>query len=293
MIPNRHYFQISFPSSPAPISDVWRTLVSCLRGWNCLPQWFYVSQIAGHPEIFHSEERLKLTPEEIASLAGERGLKGFSVNTGYGTRSIAFQLSNMKELGNQSIFDCRISEKAPAPDDWTKLIEAIMIQWPCIGGWQWDHLYRVWQWACTVDGYERNFGVIPPETRIYPQKDVAGMSPDREMVDISKNPGRIRDLIPGIYFVPTAEMWLGPHFWQYAKCTKEEVLAADFFLEKRDTPHFLYLKSWPQPFTRPDGEQGRQQQRLWKLLFHEDCEWPPGSGTIRDEPMYGPPELMP
>lgn len=35
------------------------------------------------------------------------------------------------------------------------------------------------------------------------------------------------------------------------------------------------------------------QQRLWKLFFHEDCEWPPGSGTICDEPMYGPPELMP
>lgn len=100
-------------------------------------------------------------------------------------------------------------------------------------------------------------------------------------------------LIPTVYFYPTAEMWLGPHFWQYAKCTKEEALAADFFIEKRDTPNFLYLKSWPEPFTRPDGEQGRQQQRLWKLFFNEDCEWPPGNGGICDEPMYGPPELMP
>jgi hypothetical protein len=94
-------------------------------------------------------------------------------------------------------------------------------------------------------------------------------------------------------FYPTAEMWLGPHFWQYAKCTKEEALAAGFWLETRETPHFTYFKCWPTHFTRPDGDQGRMQQRLWKLFFHEDCEWPPGSGTICDEPMYGPPELMP
>jgi hypothetical protein len=113
------------------------------------------------------------------------------------------------------------------------------------------------------------------------------------LIDISLNPGRGKSLYPYSTFYPTAEMWLGPHFWQYAKCTKEEVLLADFFIEKRDAPHFLYLKSWPEPFTRPDGEQGRQQQRLWKLFFHEDCEWPPGSGIICDEPMYGPSELMP
>ena len=107
------------------------------------------------------------------------------------------------------------------------------------------------------------------------------------------NPGRSKALSSVVNFYPTAEMWLGPHFWQYAKCTKEEALAADFFIEKRDTPHYLYLKCWPEPFTRPDGEQGRMQQRLWKLFFHEDCEWPPGSGTICNEPMYGPPELMP
>ena len=63
--------------------------------------------------------------------------------------------------------------------------------------------------------------------------------------------------------------------------------------EVRDTPHYLYLKSWPHPFTRPDGEQGRVQQKLWRLLFHEDCEWPPGSGGISDTPVGGPPELMP
>ena len=76
------------------------------------------------------------------------------------------------------------------------------------------------------------------------------------------------------------------------RAKKEDVIASDFFLEVLDTPHFLYLKSWSHPFTRPDGEQGRVQQKLWRLLFHEDCEWPPGSGGISDVPVGGPPELM-
>jgi hypothetical protein len=88
-------------------------------------------------------------------------------------------------------------------------------------------------------------------------------------------------------------MWLGPFFWQYAACTKDDVLAADWFLEKRDTPHYLYIKSWQHPFTRPDGEQGRAQAKLWKLLFNEECEWPPGSGSISDDPIGGPPEPWP
>ena len=78
-------------------------------------------------------------------------------------------------------------------------------------------------------------------------------------------------------------MWLGPDFWEGAACTRAEVFKADFFLEVREELGFLYLKSWPHAFNRPDGEQGRVQQKLWRLLFKEDCEWPPGSGGIRDE----------
>ena len=134
---------------------------------------------------------------------------------------------------------------------------------------------------------------MPQQIRTYTEKSVCALSSDREMVDISLNPGRMTELLVGVHFYPTAEMWLGPHFWQYAKCTKEEALAAGFWLETRDTPHYTYFKCWPEPLIRPDGEQGRMQQQLWKLFFHEDCEWPPGSGTISDEPVYGPPELMP
>ncbi len=132
---------------------------------------------------------------------------------------------------------------------------------------------------------------MPPGFKTRHEPDKYGIGPGQNLFEKTSNPGRSKTVDHRCIFYPTAEMWLGPHFWQYAKCTKEEALAADFFIEKQDTPHFLYLKCWPEPFTRPDGEQGRMQQRLWKLFFHEDCEWPPGSGTICDEPMYGPPEL--
>ena len=97
----------------------------------------------------------------------------------------------------------------------------------------------------------------------------------------------------GVMTRANSELWLGSRFWDFAPCTKEEALAAEFFIEKRDTPHHLYLKSWPHPFTRPDGEQGRVQQKLWRLLYKQDCEWPPGSGGISEVPVGGPPELMP
>ena len=169
-----------------------------------------------------------------------------------------------------------------------------MVNNEAVGAWQWHVRYEAWQGASELHSFYENFyGAVPADARRSVLKSIDGIGPDRVFIDIKTNPGRTKELIPNIDFHPTAEMWLGPHFWKYAKCTKEEALAADFFIEMRDTPHYLYLKCWPQPFTRPDGKQGRIQQLLWKLFFHEDCEWPPGSGTICDEPMYGPPELMP
>ena len=44
-------------------------------------------------------------------------------------------------------------------------------------------------------------------------------------------------------------MWLDLHFWQYAKCTKEDALVADFLVENRGTPQYLYLKCRPSAFT--------------------------------------------
>jgi hypothetical protein len=288
------HFAVAFPTIPEPVSGVWHLLSDYLEKQQSLPGLFEVSQGVGHIEEFHSTTRLKMTPEEVGRLIVDRRLTGFFVHTSYSKPSVGYHLRFDQKDVSQSVLSCRVDQAAKAPNEWSGLVEGLMARWSSIGSWQWTPLYRVWQWLRVKDMFrETKFGPFPPGYRVRTEKSADGLGPDREFFDISLNPGRAKELIPSINFYPTAEMWLGPHFWQYAKCTKEDVLAADFFLEKRETPHFLYLKSWPEAFTRPDGEQGRQQQRLWKLLFHEDCEWPPGSGGICDEPMYGPPELMP
>lgn len=292
MISNRRHCEVAFPEVPQPVADVWRALTGYLAKEKALPKKFEVSQIAGHAEHMQSESRLRLSANEIFNLIEERELDGFAVNTGYSEKSVSYKLTHAKNTGKQTLLSCYIETNAAAPADWGPLIEGLLTLWPGIGAWQWDHLYRVWQWCTSERRYGKFCGPIPPYKRII-QKSPCSMDPDRELLDISLNPGRPKELLVNVRFYPTSEMWLGPHFWQFAKCSKEEVLAAGFFLEVRDTPHFLYLKSWPHPFTRPDGEQGRVQQKLWRLLFHEDCEWPPGSGGIPNEAVYGPSELMP
>ena len=292
--PTQLRFEIGFPEHPCPIVDVWHVLIEYLQKKKCLPKTFKLSQIVGHPERLYSTKRLICSAEEVACLIAQRQLSGFQVSSGNYPYDASFSLTHGKELGTQSVLMFRSDIKANVPFEWRFLIERLMILFPAHGGWQWNCLYGAWQGALELHtSFIETFGEVPANAQSTTKKSIDGIGPDRIMLDISEYPGRSRELLPTIYFHPTAEMWLGPHFWQYAKCTKEEALAADFFIEKRDTPHFLYLKCWPEPFTRPDGEQGRMQQRLWKLFFHEDCEWPPSSGTICDEPMYGPPELMP
>lgn len=291
---DRVHFSIAFPDIPAPVVDVWQSLEAFLLTQRTLPKNLEVSQIAGHAEEYHSTERLHLTADEFKVLIAKRALDAFWVEAGPSSKSVTFRLLHAKELGRQSVLGCRIEQNAKAPNDWRRLIEGLMTLVPAIGGWQWRNLYQFWQGDNSADRfYEMRWGSVPPGFRKQYQPSIDGIGPGQTFIDVSLNPGRPKELLPTVDFRPTSEMWLGPHFWQYAKCTKEEALAADFFIEKRDTPHYLYLKCWPEPFSRPDGEQGRMQQRLWKLFFHEDCEWPPGSGTICDEPMYGPPKLMP
>lgn len=282
----RIYFSISFLPDSVDATGVWRALTQFLTSQIALPTKFSLSQIAGHPEHLKSEFDLSLSPKEIEEVITERGLTGFHVNTGHSESSVAYMLG-------ETTLVCRIENLARAPSDWTNLIETCLMQGVGIGGWQIFWPYWIWQHLNRTTDFGSTWGQLPPGYRTWHMPDPLGLRPGWTMLDISTNPGRTKDITSGVKFYPTAEMWLGPHFWQYAKCTKEEALAADFWLETRDTPNYTYFKCWPTPFTRPDGEQGRMQQRLWKLFFQEDCEWPPGSGTICDEPMYGPPELMP
>ncbi|MBB5353989.1 hypothetical protein HNR46_004261 [Haloferula luteola] len=292
---DRLHFSIGFLRLSDSVATIWRLMASVLREQKLLPKTFEVSQMWGHNSDVQSETYLRLNCDEVESLIEARNLKGFMVCSGSGSRSSELDFWIPRSPSNSPIkLSCTVGAKAKAPDDWSPLIERVMVEFETIGAWQWRRRYAYWQADSLLDDrYHRLWGDVPPDSVTWTEPKSHLMGEDKVRIDISKNPGRSKELDGGATFYPTAEMWLGPHFWQYAKCTKEEALAADFFIEKRDTPHYLYLKCWPEPFTRPDGEQGRMQQRLWKLFFHEDCEWPPGSGTICDEPMYGPPELMP
>mgnify|MGYP000324311174 CR=1 FL=1 len=283
-----------FSEAPIPISDVWGMIYGQLEIRDMVSGDFEMSQIAGHSVCARSEQPLVIGAEGIRELIEARQLNGFNVRHTGNKNSFSVLLNSL--IGSDAeLYALHFTGDFPQPNDhgWNQLLEGLMVSWRSIGAWQWFNAYQKWQWYTDTKFYTKQYGVLPPNLQTYIQKSDDGIAPDREVIDISLNPGHPKKVANGVYFHPTAEMWLGPHFWQYAKCTKEEAMAADFFLEKRDTPQFLYLKSWPEPFTRPDGEQGRQQQRLWKLFFNEDCEWPPGSGGISDEPMYGPPELMP
>lgn len=280
-------FNVTFPSVPVPVVGVWRILVEYLQQQKSLPKNFEIA-------LSKTTDRLRLSPEAIEMLIDKENREEFLVNSGKSPRGIQFWLYHAKNLGPQSTLQSTIENQAIAPNEWGGMIESLMRSFPSIGGWQWRGPYKAWQDAnCIEKCYEELYGLLPPGFRTWKEPPSHPSFPELTLIDISLNPGRSKQLCPYSYFHPTAEMWLGRHFWQYAKCTKEEVISADFFIEKRDTSGYLYLKCWPTAFTRPDGDQGRMQQRLWKLFFHEDCEWPPGSGTICDEPMYGPPELMP
>lgn len=285
--PYHRFLHISYSQMPTDAGAFWEALFDCLKDQQALPKVFRLSQIAGHERSQQSEEDLRVAPAEIAEIIATRRLTAFSVNTGYTDTSVAYRL-------HQFSFHCGIGDNHQALDSWRTFIETVNSRFPTIGSWVPLGPYQSWQDLRSPDSYKRGtYGPLPPGFKTRYEPDKYGIGPGQTLFENVINPGRTKVVDHRCIFYPTAEMWLGPHFWQYAKCTKEEALAADFWLETRDTPHYTYFKCWPTPFTRPDGEQGRMQQRLWKLFFHEDCEWPPGSGTICDEPMYGPPELMP
>jgi hypothetical protein len=278
---------ITFSQMPDDVVEFWQILSDYLKEHDALPRMFRLSQIAGRASTLASEKDLNISPGEVADIIATRKLTAFCVDTGHTPTSVAYWL-------HQFHFTRRAEKEAKAPDTWATFIERIASRFKTIGGWEALSRYRAWQDLRSPDDYQYGtWGPLPPGFKTRYEPDKYGIGPGQTLFEDAFNPGRSKVVDHRCVFYPTAEMWLGPHFWQYAKCTKEEALAADFWLETRETAHFSYFRCWPTAFTRPDGEQGRMQQRLWKLFFHEDCEWPPGSGSICDDAMYGPPELMP
>jgi hypothetical protein len=64
----------------------------------------------------------------------------------------------------------------------------------------------------------------------------------------------------------SAEMWLGDPFWQYARCTKTDLLKQDWLYCEERLSH-IYVRAWPEPFSSAESEQGEIQRRLLDFLF--------------------------
>jgi hypothetical protein len=144
--PDRIHFAVSFPAIPEPGAEVWQTLCDFLSSQGWLPQKFEVSQIAGHVESFHSTTRLKLTPAEVGQLILDRKLTGFHVHTSYSKPGVSYHFRFDQKSVPQSTLGYQIDPGVRNPAEWSELIERIMNNWPAIGAWQWNHLYRVRQW---------------------------------------------------------------------------------------------------------------------------------------------------
>jgi hypothetical protein len=282
--------------SPGSLDAValWRSMLGRLHEAG-IAEGPYSYMDSGRTEDDWRRMRLRLNDvEEFLAQQKGRMLTSFQVFPPVVLAPFSTMVVPLNRPGRACQVSCSVKEGAWNPGAAMRLVDALSVQGEMRIACAYSHgLYGAWQRCRDANEYGRYGSTEGLSIREYNP----GLPPplDKEIrreIDTSRNPGRMGGTLDEPRFV-MADLWLGPGFWSYAPCTKEEVLAADFFLEVRDTPHYLYLKSWPHPFTRPDGEQGRVQQKLWRLLFHEDCEWPPGSGGISDTPVGGPPELMP
>ena len=277
----------SFWGEDMDAAQIWRKAHEFLHNQGAASEAYRINPGIGSRRNFRDFLK-EMSPQDIEHEISLDPASGFTVQSG-GDRTPQIITYHPTPLdGGLQGFSIASLDAGNLPIDWSDLVELLSSMAPLVVAKSTLSLYSAWQNCEDIGRYTRQFGSAVN----FKQYEKGDPPVNRIVLDTSRNPGRnhVRDALSlGV----SAEMWLGPAFWQFAPCRKEEVLAADFFLEVRDTPQFLYLKSWPHPFTRPDGEQGRIQQMLWRLLFHEDCEWPPGSGGISDEPAGGPPELMP
>lgn len=292
---------MAFPGVLSPIGNVWRCIADALEEAGTLEPELNLRVSDARPPNFNCEPMRNFprqSPLQIGAkldavepLAFEVGAQGDGKLMFF---SIEILWDGTDPASISTVFTPSFIRDPLGPKGWDALFETMLTRWASWGAWRFDDHYLDWQSASEAsDVYEECYGVLPPGYRIWSEPSGSPWLSPKRRIDISLNPGRPYMLAPGVSFYATAEMWLGPHFWQHAKCSKDEALAAPFWLETRDTPQFTYFRFWPSAFTRPDGEQGRMQQRLWKLFFHEDCAWPPGSRMISEDPMYGPKKLWP
>ena len=136
--------------------------------------------------------------------------------------------------------------------------------------------YSSWMNTGDIKYYNRFFGdstLCQLKSRPSGEISYSGEIKEVWRIDTSKHPGRIEACVSGARTV-AADMWLGPRFWTHAACTPEEVRAQSW-LRIEENKNYMHINCWPEPFTRPDGEQGELQRKLWRLLFNGESQWPP------------------
>lgn len=104
--------------------------------------------------------------------------------------------------------------------------------------------------------------------------------------DLYSGPGLVnthyRNFLEGV----TADMWFGEAFWQYAVCSKEELISQDWLTVRHLQKGVVHVRSWPVAFTTAEGHQGEVQRKLLKLLFNIDGNRPHGNYTAEESGTY-------
>ena len=139
-----------------------------------------------------------------------------------------------------------------------------------------DSYYFNWMNTGDIEFYNRYYGdstLCRLKSRPSGEISYSGEIKEDWRIDTSRHPGRMEPCVSGARSV-AADMWMGPRFWTHAACTPEEVRAQSW-LRIEENQNYMHINCWPEPFTRPDGEQGELQRKLWRLLFNGESQWPP------------------
>jgi len=258
-----------FDASGIQAAEVWASAIDFFRQAGILHTEYSLTFPAlvrkgGPALVVSSEEALAVLQEESPTM--------FTLGHDAGNASQRIMLSPMS--GSRRFYNFHVGSSEPTwmPTTWAPLIESMAQTFALAIASSIDAHYAGWQSCNDPEYYAHTYGSIEGFRVLRP---LPPPHHDVERLDISLNPGRFDTCNGGPAFVK-ADLWLGPCFWDYAPCRKEEVLTQRW-LKVRETEHFVHINAYPEPFTRPDGEQGEIQRKLWRLLFHSDCQWPPGS----------------
>ena len=269
--PSRLALLASFASEDALAESAWRLLCSFFETTAIL-QHRYVMTLPARP-VGREGSQFLARPDEALAILRDMSPPSFVLRYDEADRS---QVISFLPAGDRQRYHVlSVTSEIPEllPENWAHLIEGLAKTVRLAIAGTYDAHYLAWQRCNDPSYYSRKYGSIEGFRILrplpYPFDNV-------EKLDTSANPGRYGLVTGGLAFV-CAELWLGSEFWNYAPCKKEEILREQW-LEVTDSQDFLYLRAYRKPFTRPDGEQGLFQRRLWQLLFRSDCCWPPDGG---------------